>query len=66
MKIRDLKSLLISQVISRCDPLAGKKEFMVVGLLANLCVGIVSRFRSSLLATGFPVISRTGFSPVAL
>ena len=34
--------------------------------LANLGVGIVSRFRSSLLATVFPVLSRTGFSPVAL
>ena len=45
--------------------LAGKKELMV-GLLANLGVGIVSRFRSSLLATGFPVLPRTGFPPVAL
>ena len=39
---------------------------MVDGFLENLAVGMVSRFRSSLLATGFSVLSRTGFSPVAL
>ena len=33
---------------------------MFVGLLANLGVGIVSRFLSSLLATSFPIVSRTG------
>ena len=39
---------------------------MVDGFFANLGVGIVSRFRSSHLATGFLVLSRTGFPPVAL
>ena len=34
---------------------------MVDGLLANLGVGIVLRFRSSLQATGFAVLSRTEF-----
>ena len=34
---------------------------MVDGLLAKLGNGLVSRFRSSLPATGFPVLSRTGF-----
>ena len=33
------------------NPSVGKKEFMVDGFLANLGVGRVSRFRSSLLAT---------------
>ena len=42
------------------------QEFMVDGLLAYLGVGIVSRFRSSLLATGFLVLSRSVLSPVAL
>ena len=32
---------------------------MVDGFLANLGVGIVSRFRSSLLAIGLAVLSRT-------
>ena len=39
---------------------------MVDGFLANLGVGTVSRFRSSFLATGFPVLSRNGFPPVEL
>ena len=34
---------------------------MVDGLLANIGVGIVSRFLSSLLATGFPVYLALGF-----
>ena len=38
---------------------------MVDGLLANLGVGIVSRFCSSLPAFGLPVLGRTGFSSVA-
>ena len=46
-------------------PSAGKGEFMVDGLLANLGVGIVSRFCSSLQAFGLPVLGRTGFSSVA-
>ena len=41
-------------------------SFMVDGLLANLGVGTVSRFLSSPPATSLPVLSRTGFSPVAL
>ena len=39
---------------------------MVDSLLTHFGVGIVSRFLSSLLATSFPVLSRTGFPPVAL
>ena len=42
------------------------QEFMVDGFLAKLGVGIVPRFRSSLLATGFLVLSRSVLSPVAL
>ena len=43
-----------------------RKNFMVDGFLANLGVGIFSRCRSSLLATSFPVLSRTGLSPATL
>ena len=43
-----------------------RKELMVDGFLANLGVEIVSRIRSSFLATSFPVPSRTGCPPVAL
>ena len=59
LKLRDLKSLLISHVNMF-------QEFMVGGFLAKLGVGIVSRFRSSLLATRFLVLSRSVLSPVAL
>ena len=38
---------------------------MVDGFLANLGVGKVSRFRSSLLATGLAVLRRTESSNVA-
>ena len=39
---------------------------MVDGFLANLGFGTVSRLRSSLQAISLPVLSRTGFPPVAL
>ena len=48
------------------DPSAGKKEFMVDGFLANLGVGVLSLFCSSLPATGFPALSPTEFPPEAL
>ena len=49
-----------------CGPSAGKKEFMVDGLLATLGNGIVPLNCSSLFATSLPVLSRTGFPPVSL
>ena len=58
--------VLISHVILWIWSFCRKNKFMVDGLLANLGVGIGSRFRSSLLATSLPVLSRTGFPPVAL
>ena len=67
MKFRDLK-FFVDQPHNSVDVLLllEKRDFLFDGLLANLGVGIVSRLRSSLLAAGFPVLSRTGFSPVAL
>ena len=56
---------LCCTAIEFCGISIGKKELMVDGFLANLGVGIVSRCRSSLLATGFRVLSRTGFPLVA-
>ena len=50
----------------RVTLLLERKNSLVDGFLANLGVGIVSRFRSSLLATSFPVLSRTVFPPVTL
>ena len=47
-------------------PSAGKREILVDGLLANPGVGTVSLFRSSLPATGLPMLGRTGTPSVAL
>ena len=45
---------------------AGKKEFMVDGLPADIGIGVVLQLRSSLLATSLPVLTCTGIPPVAL
>ena len=39
---------------------------MVDGLLADIGIGFVLPIRSSPLATGRPVLTRTGIGPVAL
>ena len=52
--------------IEFCGTSAGKKEFMVDGLLAKLGIGIVLPISSSPFATGLPVLFCTVFPPVAL
>ena len=56
MKLRDLKSLQITQIIA-CGPSAGKKELMVDSPLAKFGNGIVPLNCSSLFATSLPVLS---------
>ena len=67
MKLRDLK-FFFDQPCNSVDmlPLLERENFLVDGLLANLGVGVVSLFCSSLLATGLPVLGRAGSSSVAL
>ena len=49
-----------------CGASAGRKEFTVDGLLADIGTGVVLEIRSSPLATGRPVLTCTGIEPVAL
>ena len=47
-----------------CGISAGKNEFMVDGLPADISIGVVLPIRSPPLATGRPVITCTGIAPV--
>ena len=47
-------------------PSSGKREYLVYGLLANLGVGKVSLSRFPLLATGLPVLGRTGVTTCSI
>ena len=49
-----------------CGDSAGKKEFMVDGLLADIGIGVVLPIRSSPLAIGRPVLTCTEIAPVTL
>ena len=56
----------IFAAIEFCGISAGREEFIVDGLRANIGIGIVLPIRSALLATGLPVLLCTWIPPVAL